>query len=59
MGLAGREFCEKNGLTAENMGNKMIEMFEYLFSMDKQSRPKYTLHKVEPVEYEQTGIVTI
>ena len=37
----------------------MIEMFEYLFSIDKQSRPKYTLNKVETVEYENTGIVTI
>jgi glycosyltransferase involved in cell wall biosynthesis len=57
MGLAGREFCEKNGLTAEQMGNKMIEMFEYFFNMEKESRPKYSLHKVESKKYELTGIV--
>ena len=57
MGLAGREFCEKNGLTAEQMGNKMIEMFEYFFNMEKEFRPKYSLHKVESKKYELTGIV--
>jgi glycosyltransferase involved in cell wall biosynthesis len=56
-GLEGREFCLKNGLTSEQMGNKMIEMFDYLFSIHKQSRPLYTLNKVEAAKYEQTGIV--
>ena len=57
MGLAGRQFCEKNGLTAETMGNKMIEMFTYLFNTEKDTRPKYTLHKVQSNKYEQTGII--
>ena len=56
-GLAGREFCLNNGLTAESMGNKMIEMFNYLFSTHKERRPMYTLNKVETPKYEQTGIV--
>ena len=57
MGQAGRQFCEKNGLTAETMGNKMIEMFTYLFNTEKDTRPKYTLHKVQSNKYEQTGII--
>lgn len=56
-GLAGREFCLNNGLTAESMGNKMIEMFNYLFNTNKQSRALYTVTKVEQPKYEQTGIV--
>jgi glycosyltransferase involved in cell wall biosynthesis len=56
-GLAGREFCLNNGLTAESMGNKMIEMFNYLFNANKQSRALYTVTKVEQPKYEQTGIV--
>jgi glycosyltransferase involved in cell wall biosynthesis len=56
-GLEGREFCLNNGLTSEQMGNKMIEMFGYLFNIQKQSRPLYTLNKVDAIKYEQTGIV--
>jgi glycosyltransferase involved in cell wall biosynthesis len=56
-GMMGRSFCFDNGLTAESMGNKMIEMFGYLFTADKQPRPLYTLNKVNAVKYEQMGIV--
>jgi glycosyltransferase involved in cell wall biosynthesis len=56
-GMMGRSFCFDNGLTAESMGNKMIEMFNYLFNAHKQRRPMYTLNKVETPKYEQTGIV--
>lgn len=57
MGQSGREWALQKGLTAEQMGNKMIEMIDYLFAVDKESRPMYTLNKVETAEYEQTGIV--
>jgi hypothetical protein len=57
MGNAGREWCLKNGLTAEQMGNKMIGMFRYLFAANKQPRPMYTVNKVETPKYERTGIV--
>jgi glycosyltransferase involved in cell wall biosynthesis len=57
MGQAGREFCLTNGLTSEQMGNKMIDMIDYLFTANKERRPMYTLHKVENKEYERTGIV--
>lgn len=56
-GLAGREFCLNNGLTAETMGNKMIEMFNYLFNANKQARPLYTITKAQQQQYQQTGIV--
>ena len=56
-GQSGRDFCLDNGLTAEQMGNKMIEMFNYLFTANRQSRPPYTLHKIEEKKYERTGIV--
>ena len=56
-GMMGRSFCFDNGLTAESMGNKMIEMFNYLFNTQKESRPMYTLNKVNTAKYEQTGIV--
>lgn len=56
-GLAGRQWAMDNGLTAEQMGNKMIEMFNYLFNVQKQNRPLYTLNKVNSRNYEQTGIV--
>jgi glycosyltransferase involved in cell wall biosynthesis len=57
LGQAGRDWALTNGLTAEQMGNKMISMFRNLFNMNKESRPFYTLTKVEPKNYEQTGIV--
>ena len=57
MGLAGRTWALANGLTAEQMGNKMITMFNDLFAMHQDSRPMYTVTKVEAPKYEQTGIV--
>ena len=39
------------------MGNKMIHMIDYLFSVNKGKRPTYTLNKVTPKKYKQTGIV--
>ena len=57
MGVAGREWCLKNGLTSEQMGQKMIHMIDYLFNSNKQPRPRYTLNKVTETKYEKTGIV--
>ena len=57
MAEAGREWALKNGLTAEQMGNKMIEMINYLFNVDKESRPAYTFTSVENTKYENIGIV--
>jgi glycosyltransferase involved in cell wall biosynthesis len=57
MGLAGRTWALANGLTAEQMGNKMISMFNDLFAMHQDSRPMYTVTKVEAPKYERTGIV--
>ena len=56
-GLIGREWALSNGLTAEQMGNKMIEMMDYLFSVNKQPRPSYTLNKVTTNKYTNLGIV--
>jgi len=57
MGLAGRTWALENGLTAEQMGNKMISMYRDLFRMHREARPMYTVTKVEAPKYEQTGIV--
>jgi len=57
-GAEGRQWALKNGLTAEQMGNKMIEMFNYLFTAKTEGRPRYTVTKVETRNYEKTGIVT-
>ena len=57
MGVAGREWCLKNGLTSQQMGQKMIHMIDYLFNSNKQPRPRYTLNKVTETKYEKTGIV--
>jgi glycosyltransferase involved in cell wall biosynthesis len=57
-GYEGRQWSLANGLTSEQMGNKMIEMFTYLFESKQESRSRYTLHKVEPKKYKNTGIVT-
>ena len=54
-GLAGREFCLENGLTSEQMGNKMIEMMDMLISQPI-TRPRYTFNKVEEKQYENIGI---
>jgi glycosyltransferase involved in cell wall biosynthesis len=56
-GFEGRTWALSNGLTAEQMGNKMIEMMDYLFSRNKQSRPSYTLNKVTTNKYTNLGIV--
>ena len=56
-GLAGRNWALVNGLTAEQMGNKMIAMFRDLFAMHRERRPLYTVTKVEDSKYERTGIV--
>jgi hypothetical protein len=47
----------ENGLTAEQMGDKMIAMFRDLFTMHREARPLYTVTKVEAPKYERTGIV--
>ena len=57
MGYAGREWALKNGLTAEQMGQSMIKMIDYMFETPKESRPMYTLTKVEKLNYKRTGIV--
>ena len=57
MGYAGREWALKNGLTAEQMGQSMIKMIDYMFETPRESRPMYTLTKVEKLNYKRTGIV--
>ena len=54
-GLAGRNFCTENGLTAEQMGKKMIAMMDLLISRP-MTRPRYTFNKVEEKQYEKMGI---
>jgi len=56
-GEAGREFCLSHGLTSKQMGNKMIEMIDFLFDYPKDKRPTYTLNKVESTTYKEMGIV--
>lgn len=56
-GICGRVWAMQNGLTAEQMGNKMISMFQDLFKMHREARPLYTITKVVQPKYEQTGIV--
>jgi hypothetical protein len=56
-GMIGREWAMQNGLTAEQMGEKMIHMIDYLFNAQKESRPSYTLNKVTKNKYENIGIV--
>ena len=57
MGQSGRAWALQNGLTAHQMGKKMIEMIDYMFAAKQMSRPRYTLNKVTPKQYEKTGIV--
>jgi len=57
MGLVGRTWALANGLTAEQMGNKMIHMIDYLFDCDKEARPTYTVTPVKDTTYENIGIV--
>jgi len=56
-GEAGREFCLTHGLTAEQMGYKMIEMMEFMFNTPKEVRPKYRLTKVTKKQYKEMGII--
>ena len=54
-GQAGREFCLAKGLTAKQMGEKIIEMTDLLISRP-MTRPRYTFNKVEEKQYENIGI---
>ena len=56
-GLDGREFCLQNGLTSKQMGDKMIEMIDFLFKYPKPDRPRYTLRKITNKQYKEMGIV--
>ena len=56
-GWAGRDFCLTHGLTAEQMGNKMINIMDFFFKYGKQKRPNYLLNKVENITYKEMGIV--
>ena len=57
MGLVGRTWALANGLTAEQMGTKMIHMIDYLFDCNKEARPIYTFTAFEDKKYKNTGIV--
>jgi glycosyltransferase involved in cell wall biosynthesis len=57
MGGAGRKWALANGLTADQMGRKMIEMIDYLFASKPLLKTRYTLTKVTETKYEKTGIV--
>jgi glycosyltransferase involved in cell wall biosynthesis len=56
-GVIGRLWAQQNGLTAEQMGNKMISMIDYLFESKPMARKRYTLTQVTETKYEQIGIV--
>jgi glycosyltransferase involved in cell wall biosynthesis len=56
-GETGREWALKNGLTAQQMGQKMISMIDYLFTSKSSYGKRYTLSKVTKLKYEKTGIV--
>jgi glycosyltransferase involved in cell wall biosynthesis len=57
MGQSGREWALKNGLTAQQMGQKMIWMIDYLFESKSILRKRYTLTSVTETKYEKIGIV--
>lgn len=57
MGQAGRRWALTHGLSAEQMGNKMISMLNYMFECKQINRPKYTITPVIETKYEKTGIV--
>jgi glycosyltransferase involved in cell wall biosynthesis len=57
MGQSGREWALKNGLTAQQMGQKMIWMIDYLFESKQVIRKRYTLTPVIETKYEKIGIV--
>ncbi len=54
-GIQGRQFCLDNGLTAKQMGEKIIEMTDTLIKRP-MTRPRYTFNKVEEKQYENIGI---
>ncbi len=56
-GMIGREWAMQNGLTAEQMGEKMIHMIDYLFEVNKETRPSYTFTEFKDIKYKNTGIV--
>ena len=56
-GAEGREFCLKNGLTAEAMGDKMIKLIDQLFEIKPTVANRYTLETIETNSYENIGIV--
>ena len=56
-GLEGRTFCLENGLTSKAMGEKMIDMIEFLFNQPKEPRPAYRLTKITKKQYKEMGIV--
>ena len=39
------------------MGDKMIEMIDFLFKYPKTDRPRYTLRKITNKQYKEMGIV--
>ena len=55
-GLAGRQFCLDNGLTSEQMSNKIIEMMDFLLESMPIQKARYTFNKVEEKQYENIGI---
>jgi len=55
--MIGREWAMQNGLTAEQMGEKMIHMIDYLFEVNKETRPSYTFTEFKDIKYKNTGIV--
>ena len=57
MGYAGREWALANGLTGEQMGNSMIELIDYLFSVEKEPRPRFTINQVKETKYNNPGVV--
>lgn len=57
MGYAGREWALANGLTGEQMGNSMIEIIDYLFSVHKEARPRFTINQVKETKYNNPGVV--
>jgi glycosyltransferase involved in cell wall biosynthesis len=56
-GLGGRQWALENGLTAQQMGKKMIHMIDYLFQSKQIIRKRYTLTQVTETKYEKPGIV--
>lgn len=56
-GLAGREFCLSNGLTAEQMGQSMKRDINQLFASKPKYATRYTVKSVTPKTYENIGIV--